>query len=69
MKDERWGAAIERGTVRSAEGGYVIASEDRQGVVTPPLPSLNGNVYAAGDRVYFFMHEDGTGAVIGRAVM
>ena len=62
----RYGAVIERGIVAGIETeGYVIRSVDREGVVTPPLRALNGT-YAVRDRVFFFMFNDGDGAVIGR---
>lgn len=73
--DGKYGAAIERGTIQKAEGGkYTVKSLTRDGIVTPPIPALplmqgteNGYEaisYAAGDRVYFFLFEDGNGMIL-----
>jgi len=60
-------ARIERGTVKGTEGGgYLVESMDRAGLTTPPLKALRSGVsYSAGDRVYFFMFDDGDGKIIG----
>lgn len=57
---------IERGTIIAQEGnGYIIASIDRDGIKTPPLePTDNNNSFSEGDRVYYFIFNDGTGRII-----
>ena len=62
------------------DGGYIVKSLSRMGVITPPIQAqepiekINAGTdagfeieyrkYAAGDRVYFFMFDDGRGMVI-----
>lgn len=59
------GATIERGRVINASDGlYVIRSMTRDGITTPGIPALNGQVYQADDTVYFFIFQDGHGGVI-----
>lgn len=61
-----YGARVERGEIRSeTEGRFVVASLDREGIVSPPISALAGAGYDAGDKVYFFLFRDGTGAVLG----
>ena len=60
-------AMIERGAVvDDADGKYIVASLDREGIETPPLGALNDETYDAGDLVYFFMFDDGTGKIISK---
>jgi hypothetical protein len=60
-------AAIERGVVVSAsEGGYRVQSYSRDGLITPAIPALTLDTYAQGDRVYFFLFDDGHGAILGK---
>jgi len=70
MKNENnapYGAMIERGIVTGAEnGGYTVESHDRAGVTTPPITGILQELYAAGDRVFFFLFEDGDGKIIGK---
>jgi len=72
MKNENnppYGALIERGRVVNANaqaGIYTVESYDRDGVKTPPITALHGNPYNTGDRVFFFMFNDGTGRIIGK---
>jgi len=62
-----YGALLERGRViNSTDGRCGIESYCRAGVTTPPLPLLNGLEVELGDRVLFFMFDDGTGIVIAR---
>jgi hypothetical protein len=62
-------AAIERGIVVSApEGGYKVQSYSRDGLITPVLPSLTQDAYTQGDKVYFFLFDDGHGAILGKIV-
>lgn len=57
---------VERGTIAEAgPDGYTVASFDRDGIVTPPLmPMIEGQTYAAGDKVYYFVFGDGTGKIL-----
>ncbi len=60
-------AQIERGTItEETEHGYRAASTDRPGIVTPPMTGIQGEKYAKGDRVYFFLFPDGTGKILCR---
>lgn len=62
-----YGACLERGKILSAaEGGYTVASLDRDGIESPPIPSLDGTIYTVADTVYFFLFRDGTGIILGR---
>ena len=70
MRDERnapYGALIERGKVTQAEqDGYIVESYERPGVITPPIKGINNENYGAGDRVFFFLFNDGDGRIIGK---
>lgn len=57
---------IERGYIldAAADGGYCVASYDREGIETPPIKPINDNTYTEGDLVYFFLFPDGTGKII-----
>lgn len=62
-------AMIERGVVIDADDGlYTIRSYGRDGLITPGIPVISGHVhsFAEGDKVYFFLFDDGNGAVIGK---
>ena len=62
----RYGAVIERGVVKErADGGIVVKSEDRPGIESGPIQGIDGGLYVAGDRVWFFLTKDGDGAIIG----
>ena len=62
---ERYGAVIERGRISAVEAtGYVVESESRPGIVTPPIPDIAGTTRAVGDRVVFFMFDDGDGRIL-----
>lgn len=64
MKNQ-YGATIERGIIAEvSEGGYKVQSLTRDGITTPALPSISGAAYNAGDRVYFFVFDDGHGAIL-----
>lgn len=59
---------IERGFIKSiTEAGYVVASCDRDGIVTPPLKPINNSIYSQGDLVLFVLFKDGTGKIISAA--
>ena len=60
-----YGALIERGLVtKETESGYVVESCDRRGVVSPPIAGINNEMYSAGDRVFFFLFDDGDGLIV-----
>lgn len=60
-------AAVERGIVTAVSSGkYTVKSYGRDGLITPGIPALHaGASYAVNDKVYFFLFNDGTGAIIG----
>lgn len=59
---------IERGRVTSVtDAGYVIASCDRDGIVSPPLTPINNELFSQGDLVLFVLFKDGTGKIISIA--
>ena len=62
-------AQIERGVIISADSGtYTVRSYGRDGLITPGIPALagGGEPYAVNEKVYFFLFEDGHGAILGR---
>ena len=60
-----YGARLERGVIVAVTAqGYVLRSEDRPGLVTPPLRDAGGITREAGGRVVFFMFDDGTGRIV-----
>ena len=60
-----YGAIIERGIVEEVcENGYKVKSYARDGITTPAIPAASGAAYKAGDRVYFFVFDDGHGAIL-----
>lgn len=62
---QNYGAAIERGIIAEAcGGGYKVQSFTRDGIVTPAIPSVSGAPLKVGDRVYFFVFDDGHGAIL-----
>lgn len=64
MKKE-YGTNIERGQiVEAGEDGYKVASFTRNGITTPALSTIGGATYRVGDRVYFFVFDDGHGAIL-----
>lgn len=64
MKKE-YGTTIERGQIVEAdEDGYKVASFTRNGITTPALSTIGGTTYQVGDRVYFFVFDDGHGAIL-----
>ena len=59
------GATIERGVVEEVcATGYKVKSYTRDGIITPAIPAASGAAYKAGDRVYFFMFDDGHGMIL-----
>ena len=63
----RFGATMERGVLLAETAdGWTVESRDRPGLISPPLlPLLTNGTYGAGDRVFFFLFEDGTGRILG----
>ncbi len=62
---ENYGATIERGRIISAEkDGYKVMSYTRDNITTPPIPAIGGATYNVDDRVYFFVFDDGHGAIL-----
>jgi hypothetical protein len=60
-----YGACIERGQVfEASEGGYKIENLTRPGITTPPIPALHGGTFSIGEKVYFFLFDDGHGGII-----
>ena len=59
------GANIERGIIAEVcEAGYKVQSYTRYGIVTPAIQSVSGAAYKVGARVYFFVFDDGHGAIL-----
>lgn len=62
--NEFYGARLERGVIRSAgQEGYIVASLDREGIESTPIPASDCTTYEEGERVYFFLFADGTGFI------
>ena len=60
-----YGAIIERGVILTEESGaYTVQSFDRENVVTPPITALSDS-YDVGNRVFFFLFNDGSGRILG----
>lgn len=62
-----YGATIERGKIKEVRSGmYIVASLDRDGIETPPIPRMTSGVepYHVGDKVYFFLFGDGEGMIL-----
>lgn len=62
-------ARIERGEIVKAEDGkYFVRSYGRDGLTTPGIPALIAAMvpFTVGEKVYFFLFDDGHGAIIGR---
>ena len=60
-----YGARIERGVILSAQtGGYIVKSEDRPGVETPPIVDIHGGIHDVDEHVVFFMFDDGSGGIL-----
>lgn len=59
-----YGARIERGEIIDIVGEqYEISSYDRDGMICV-IPAINDESYAVGNRVYFFLFNDGTGGIL-----
>lgn len=79
MKQEKemFGTMIEQGIIVSIQGdGYRIDSYSRDGLTTKPIKAIadwdideNGipvRRYGIGDKVFFFLFEDGNGMILGK---
>lgn len=65
MAKHEYGAAIERGEIiQKRDDGYVVRSITRDGVITPAMEAMGGKLYEIGDKVAFFMFEDGKGKIL-----
>ena len=66
----RYGAFIERGNViektvdTHGKAWYVVESIDRPGVTSPKMQSYANLIADIGNKVCFFMFDDGTGSVL-----
>jgi len=61
------GAMIERGKIIDVQAeGYKVQSYTRDGLTTPSLKPITDTTYEVGDFVYFFLFDDGQGAILGR---
>lgn len=60
------GVYVERGIVQEVcdGGGYKVKSYIRDGIITPEIPAAGGATYEVGDRVYFFLFDDGRGLIL-----
>lgn len=62
---EIFGGIVERGAVSQVlPDGYIVASLDRNGIITRPIRPVGTESYKAGDKVYYFVFNDGTGRII-----
>lgn len=62
-----YGAYIERGKVlEKTSSGYKVQSLTRDGITTPPIPATGNSEYTADDAVYFFLFNDGRGAILAK---
>ena len=60
-------AKIDRGEIVLADpNGYVIESYGRYNLRTPKIRAIGNEEYQAGDRVYFFLFDDGDGKILGK---
>lgn len=68
MKNENYGASIECGVVESIENGaYRVASYTRDGAQSRPIKPINiTDIFQKGDKVYFFMFDNGNGMIISK---
>ena len=61
-------AFIERGKVSAVDNGgtYTVTSYGRDGLEVSGIAALAGGPYTVGEKVYFFVFDDGRGGIIGR---
>ena len=66
MKNESYGAPLERGIIEKIEDEkYRVASLTRHGIKSLPIKSMD-NTLSIGDKVYFFLFQDGEGLIISK---
>ncbi|GHU83922.1 hypothetical protein FACS1894196_4610 [Clostridia bacterium] len=59
-----YGARVERGRVTEVTAdGTRVESLEREGITTPPIAVAQWVTVAEGDRVYFFVFDDGGGMI------
>ena len=65
-KCQREHGIIERGKVIAvSDGKYTVKSLEREGITTRPIqPLFDGATYDVGDKVTYFVFNDGTGRII-----
>lgn len=68
MKNEIYGSTLERGVIEKIEDGkYRVSSLTRDGIVSMPIKSANEtDTYSIGDKVYFFLFDDGDGLILSK---
>ena len=67
MKKENYGAPLERGVIEEiTDGKYRVASITRDGIKSLPIPSIAKDTLSVGDKVLFYVFEDGDGLIIFR---
>lgn len=62
------GAVVCRGTVTGGDGesGYDVDSWTEAGIRAFGIRAMGEETYAPGERVYFFLFEDGDGMIIAK---
>lgn len=68
MRNEIYGSTLERGVIEKIENGkYRVSSLTRDGIVSMPIKSKNEtDTYSIGDKVYFFLFDDGDGLILSK---
>lgn len=68
MKNEIYGSTLERGLIEKIENGkYRVSSLTRDGILSMPIKSTNEtDTYSIGDKVYFFLFDDGDGLILSK---
>lgn len=60
-------AYLERGIITQVMGTrYCLNSFSRSGLSIRDIPAFGGAEYKTGDRVYFFIFDDGTGLILDK---
>ena len=69
--NDGYGARIERGEITRdhGKGIYTVKSITREGVYGYEMPYMGGDELKEGDRVYFFLFDDGNGAVLPKNIV
>lgn len=68
MRMEKCGAAICRGVIAGGNGeaGYEIRSLTEDGIVAWGIKDTDSRTYEKGEKVYFFLFEDGDGRILAK---